>query len=523
MVKFISAAEAVALIKDGDSVGFGGFSAFGCPEEIYKEIERSYAETGHPKGITAISGISAGNGVPGGCGFSHLTADGLLATIISSNITMPPEIGPLVGANKIACFILPLGVIGHIFRSMAGKKPGVLTHVGLHTFADPRMEGCKGNQKAIDSGREVVKVLNIDGKDYLLYGALPMDICFIRATYADEDGNISMEEEALRAEQQEMAAAVHNNGGVVVVQVKDVVRSGSLNARNVAIHKKFVDFVVKASPENSRQSYAHPEIDVRPEFLGVKKLPLSSIAPMKLNVRKVVARRGAMELIPDAMVNLGIGIADGVANVANEEGIASRMTLSIESGTMGGVPAGGADLGACVTPDAIYNIADNMDFYDGGGLDLAFVSAAEIDAHGNVNVSKFGSRVTGPGGFINICQNTPTVCFLGTFTVGKANIEVGGGQLRIKEDSTGIKFKNQVEQITFSAQYAMESGQNILYITERAVFKLTDKGLMLIEIAPGVELQKDILDKMEFMPIIPDDLKLMDSRIFTDKKMGLYF
>ena len=502
-------------------MGFGGFSAFGCPEEIYKAIEESYAQTGHPKGLTVVSGVSAGNLVPGGCGFSHLKADGLLSTIISSNITMPPEIGPLVGENKIGCFILPLGVIGHIFRAMAGHKPGVLTHVGLHTFADPRLEGCRGNQKAADSGMEVVRVLTIDGKDYLFYLPIPMDICFIRGSYADESGNISMEEEALRAEQQEMAAAVHNNGGIVVVQVKDIVCDGSLKPRDVAIHKKFVDYVVKAAPENSRQSYAHPEIDFRPEFLGTKRIPQNSIPPMKLNVRKLVARRGAMELIPNAMVNLGIGIADGVAQVANEEGIANQLTLSIESGTMGGVPAGGADLGACICPDAIYNIADNMDFYDGGGLDLAFVSAAQIDEEGNVNVSKFGTRVTGPGGFINICQNTPTVCFLGTFTVGKSNIEIDDGNLRIVEDGKGIKFKKKVEQVTFSARYAMEAGQNVLYITERAVFQLTPEGLKLIEIAPGVDLQHDILDKMEFTPLISNQLVLMDERIFKDEKMGL--
>lgn len=526
MVKFISAEEAIDLIQDGANVGFSGFSAFGCPEGICRALGKSYSETGHPKNLTVVSGVSTGNLQPenaGGCGFSHLTADGLLSTIITSNVTMAPEMGPLVGGNKIGCFIIPLGVISHIFRAMAGKKPGVLTHVGLHTFADPRLEGCKGNQKAVDSGREVVRLISIDGKDYLLYLPLPMDICFIRGTYADEDGNISMEEEALLTDQREMATAVHNNGGIVVVQVKDIVRRGSLDSRKVAIHKSCVDYVVKASAESNIQCYAWPDIPVQHELLGVKKVPLGSIPPMKLNARKVIARRAAMELIPDAMVNLGIGIADGVASVANEEGIADRMTLSIESGAMGGVPTGGAGLGACVNPDAVYSMADNMDLYDGGGLDLAYLSAAEVDAQGNVNVSKFGSRITGPGGFINISQNTPTVCFLGTFTVGKSKLEIGNGKLIILEDGSGIKFRKQVDQITFSARYAQESGQNILYITERAVFRLTQNGLLLTEIAPGIDLQRDILDKMEFLPQISDDLKTMDARIFTDSPMGLHF
>lgn len=514
MAKIISAQEAVALVRDGATVGIGGFGGFAGADEILAAMGARFRESGSPKGLTLVAGICPGSMATGGVGLSLIADDGLVKTVIAAHNAQPREISKAIGENRIAGFMLPLGVHGHLLRALAGKKPGVITHVGLHTFADPREEGCMVNELARKEGRTIVELCQMGGKEYLFYKATPMDICLIRGTYADEDGNISLEQEALLGEQLEMAMAVHNNGGIVVVQVQDIVKCGSLRLKNVHIHRSLVDYVVKASPEHHRQGYDTPEY--RPYLTGETRIPVESIPPMKLSPRKVIGRRGAMELRPNTMVNLGIGMPDGVAAVAAEEGISDRATLAVEGG-----PVGGVGLGACINPEAVYRITDNFDWYDGGGLNMAFLGAAQIDKEGNVNVSRFGTRCPGPGGFINITQNTPEVYFMGTFTAGKMDCEIADGALKIVEDAPGIKFVEKVEQITFSAQYARETGQKVTFITERAVFALTDKGLTLTEIAPGVDLERDILSKMEFYPHISEHLKQMDPRIFRPEPMGL--
>lgn len=521
-MKVLTAQEAVALIKNGAAVGIGGFGGWSGPDVLMREMARQFDETNSPRDLTIVAGVAPGDLKEDGWGLSALRAPGIIDTIIAAHIGMPPAIGSAVGTNQIAGYTIPLGVYGHLLRAMAGNKPGVLTHVGLHTFADPRQEGCRANQRAKDQGREIVALVQVDGREYLFYKTFPIDICLLRATYADEDGNISAEEEALISEQLEMATAVHNQGGIVIVQVRDIVQRGSLHARNVLIHHKFVDYVVKADPAEHPQGYDFPDW-FRPQLNGGLRVPASALPIMPLTPRKVIGRRGAMELTAGALINLGIGMPDGVASVANEEGLAAQTTLAIEGGTIGGVPVGGVGLGACANPEAIYHITDNFDMYDGGGLDMAFLGLAELDAAGNVNVSKFGTRCTGPGGFINISQNTKKICFMGTFTAGKMDVRVEDGQLHIYRDGSGIKFRKQVQQVTFSARYAMETGQTVLYITDRAVFVLTEHGLLLTEIAPGVDLQRDILDKMEFAPMIASELKRMDPRLFRAEKMGLHF
>lgn len=523
MAKIITASEAGALIRDDMRIGVSGFGGWSAPDEILREIGGRHRETGSPCNLTVYAGVTPGDMTEDGYGMNTLGGEGLISTLVAAQTGLAPKVFRALGQNKIAGYCLPLGVIGHLFEAMAGKKPGVLTHVGLNTYCDPRLDGCKMNDAAKAQDWQIVSCMEVEGKEYLFYHSLPpMDACIIYATYADEDGNISFDELPFISEQPEMAHAAHNNGGTVIVQVKEIVQRGTLNPRNVLIHSSCVDYVVKAKPEYHPQGYQTPD-RLRLELTGALRVPLNALAPMKMNVRKVIGRRGAMELTPNALVNLGIGLPDGVAAVANEEGIAAQTTLAVETGTFGGVPVGGVGMGAAVNPDALYRITDTFDLYDGGCLDMTCLGMAEVDWRGNVNVSKFAGRVIGPGGFINISQNTPKVCFLATFTAGKTEIEVGDGVLSIVKDADGVKFKKHVEQITFSAEYALKTGQDVYYITERAVFRLMEQGLTLVEIAPGVDLEQDILAHMEFRPAISKQLKVMDDRIFRAEKMYLHF
>ena len=398
----------------------------------------------------------------------------------------------------------------------------MITRVGLGTFVDPRNEGCKANGRAREQNREVVQRIELNGEEYLFYPSFPLDICFLRGTYADEDGNISVEHEGLTGTELEIAAAVHNCGGTVVVQVEDVVQRGTIHPRKVRIHSTLVDYVVK-SPSAALHMQNYAGMAYQPSLTGETRCPVSAITPMKMGIRKVIARRGAMELKPGCVINLGIGIPSGVGAVANEEGIAGQTTLSLESGPIGGVPVEGVGFAGSMNPEVINSLCDTFDLYDGGFLDMTFLGAAEIDREGNVNVSRFGPRCPGPGGFINISQNTPKVFFMGGFTAGKSQIEVKGGHLNIVQDGPGVKFIDKVQQITFSAGYARKTGQEVTYITERAVFKLVEGGIMLTEIAPGADLERDIPSHMEFRPLLADEIKTMDARIFREEKMGLRF
>lgn len=518
-MKIITRREAAALVKDGITLGVGGFGAHSSPDELLLGIEERYAQEGHPKGITVLSGICTGNNKFDDIGHNRLGADGLVDTLIAGHYKNSARMAQLVSENSIAGYTLPLGVVVNLISAAAGGRPGVLTRVGLHTFVDPRVEGCAINEKARAQHRELVSVLELDGKEYLYYRVVPMDACVIRGTYSDEDGNISLVHEDIHESQLQMAEAVHSNGGIVIVQVEAVLKSGSIPAREVAINHSLVDYVVVASPENHRQNYAVDRY--HPEYTGEVRIPAGDIPVMPLNMRKVIARRGAMELDHGGVINLGIGIPSGVGSVANEEGISDSVLLSLESGPLGGVPTEGVGFGCAVNPENIYAIADNFNFYDGGGLDAAFLGLAQVDEAGNVNVSRFGTNCAGPGGFINITQSTKNVCFLGGFMASKPKLDLSSGALNILEEGSGVKFVKHVEQITFSAQFARETGQNILYITERAVFKLVENGIELIEIAPGVDLERDVLAHMEFKPLISPDLRLMDARLFRSEKMGL--
>lgn len=513
----ITAQDAAKMVKSGCTIAFGGFGAYCGPDALLDALGRRYRETGQPTNLTSLSGISCGDNSMNDVGMNRIAAEGLLGTVIAGHLGNPPKLSELAARNQVAAYTLPLGVIMNLYRAIAAHKPGVLTTVGLGTYADPREEGCKINDKARAQGRDVVRLVNVGGSDYLFYPSFPIDICFIRGTYADEDGNISIEHDAITGSELEIAAATHNSGGTVIVQVEQVLERRSMLARSVRIHHSLVDYVVVAPPHLTRQGYASDQY--RPELSGEVRCPANALEPMPLSVRKIIARRAAMELVPNCVINLGIGLPSGVGSVANEEGIPGL--LSLESGPIGGVPVEGVGFGACVNPEAINSVCDTFDLYDGGLLNMTFLGAAEIDRKGNVNVSKFGTRCTGPGGFIDISQNTPRVYFLSTFTAGKCDFDLSGGLLTIKKDGNGAKFVAQVQQITFSADYARRTGQEVFYITERAVFKLVTDGIMLTEIAPGVDLQRDILDRMGFCPQISPELKTMNPRLFLPQKMEL--
>jgi propionate CoA-transferase len=513
--KIVSAEDAVRIIQNGDTVVFGGFAGIGAAEEIAAALECYYLRTRNPRDLTLMFAVATGPGDDSPKGLNHLAHEGLLGRIIGGHWGLAPGIQRLAVENKVVAYNLPQGIISHMYRNVASGKAGIFSQVGLGTFVDPRNGGGRLNERTT---QPIVRLMEIAGEEYLFYDALPINVAVIRGTTADTDGNITMEKEALTLESLSIAMAARNSGGLVIVQVERMARAGALNSRQVKIPGILVDCVVVACPENHWQTFGEP---YNPAFSGEIQIPTRDIPSMEMSARKIIARRAAFEIKPNCVVNLGIGIPEGVASVANEEQILDFMTLTAEPGVIGGLPAGGINFGAAINATALIDQPYQFDFYNGGGVDVAFLGMAEADAQGNVNVSRFGVRLAGAGGFINISQNSKKVVFMGTFTAGGIDYEIAGGRLVIKKEGRLRKFVEKVQHITFSGPYSAKSRRKILYITERCVFELGPDGPVLVEIAPGLDLQRDILDMMDFKPVIREPLKVMDERIFMPQRMAL--
>lgn len=510
--KVIPVEDAVSVLQDGEVLATSGYGGHGMPEQLLVALEARFLATGRPRDLTLIHATGQGDGRDKG--LNLLAHDGLLRRVIGGYFGLTPKIGRLVQDEKIQAYNLPEGVITNLYRDIAAGKPGTVSRVGLGTFVDPRLEGGKLNRATVE---DLVEVITINGAEYLFYKALPINVAFIRGTTADPDGNITMEKEALQLETLALAMAARNSRGYVICQVERVAAEGSLDARHVRLPGVLVDAVVVAEPRHHTQTYGTA---YNPALSGEVRIPMKTVPPLPLDDKKVMARRAAMELLPNSVVNLGIGLPDTVGRVAGEEKIFDLMTLTVDPGVMGGVPAGGEDFGAAINYQALIDHCSQFDFIDGGGLDCAFLGFAECDRLGNVNASRFADRIAGCGGFINITQNARKLVFMGNFTAGGAQFAVEGGRLRIIREGRTSKFVERVAQVTFNGPAAAAQGKDVLFVTERCVFRLTDRGLSLVEIAPGIEVEQDILRLLPFRPLV-EGVTAMAAGLFESKPLGL--
>lgn len=514
MAEFITAMEAAKKIPDGATIGVAGMGLSGWAEEIGCAIRDSFKETGHPCHLNLKQGSAMGDWRERGVTRLGEAGPGLITKWSGAHVGSAFTLRELAVQNKLQCHCLPQGVIVNLWREIAAGRPGLLTKVGLGTFVDPRVEGGRMNSCTTDA---LVELVEFQGEEYLFYKSFPLDVAILRGTTADENGNITFEHESVINEGLAVASAAKNSGGIVIVQVEYMTKGGTMNPKDVKIPGVLVDYVVLATDKSA--CWQAEGVYFEPAFSGQIKKPLAAIKPLPFDERKVICRRCAMEVKKGDVINLGVGMPADVSKIIAEEGMLDTVTMSTESGMVGGIPSALPNFGSAYNPEATIEHGAMFDLIDGGGLDVTCLGIGEIDKYGNNNVSKFGPRLTGPGGFINITQATPKVIFCGNF-VGKAKVQVGDGRIRIVEEGKIRKFVDQVEQITFSGQYAGKD-QEILYITERCVFRLINKKVTLIEIAPGLELKRDILPWMDFRPEIADDLKIMDPGIFTEHWGGL--
>ncbi|MER1969100.1 CoA-transferase [Castellaniella sp. GW247-6E4] len=511
-VKVMSADEAVQLIKSGSTVGFSGAGG-GIVEatELINALANRYKDSAEPKNLTILA--TTGLGDRAERGISPLAQAGLCKRAVMGHWGQSPRFAEMAERNEIEAYNYPQGVMCQMYRAVAAGQPGVLTHTGLGTFMDPRQRGAKVNDCTHE---ELVRLMEIDGKEFLFYKAIAPDVCIIRGTTADTEGYISLEDEITPLDVYAMAAAAHNSGGIVIAQVARLVKKGSLHPKQVKIPGYLVDVLVVV-PEQP-QVYCTPvNRFVSGDFIA----DTDTQEPLPLTERKLIARRALMEAEPGDIGNLGVGIADGIGNVAAEEGVIEHITLTTEHGAIGGITTQGHAFGACVNMKAVIDMPSQFEFYDGGGLDICFVSFAEIDQSGNVNVHKFNGKIMGSGGFINITQNSRKVVFCGTLKSGGIKTNVGGGRIEILHEGRFRKLVPAVDEITFSGRDAIKRGQRVMFITERAVFSMTQQGLELSEVAPGLDVERDVIAHMGFRPLIAKDLKEMDERLFGESRMGL--
>jgi propionate CoA-transferase len=511
-MQVITADQAARLLQTGDSVLISGSGAgHAVPEAVLEAIERRFLAEGLPRDLCLIHAVGIGDRASKGAArFAH---PGMLRRSITGALVDSPPLIDLALQDKIESYTLPQGVISQIMRDMAAGRPGLLTRTGLHSFVDPRHGGARQSPSARE---DLIELIEIDGQEWLRFKPFPLDVVFLRGTTADEDGNITMEHEAVPGEMISSAQAARRQRAAVVVQVKRMAKRGTLPPRQVKIPGILVDYVV-VDPEQ-RQTY-HSAYN--PSYAGELRVPTEGMRRLPFDHRKIIARRAAMELVPGAVCNLGAGISTGISAIAAEEDIIDLIVLTNEQGFIGGAPVTGPDSGAAQNYDAVVDQPYQFDFYDGGGLDVAFLSAAEVDPAGNVNVSRFGSTIVGIGGFINISQNARKVVFSGTLTAGGLQVACENGQLRIASEGRHSKFVKTIEQVCYNASFAEREGRTAVFVTERCVFRAKDGALELIEVAPGIDIQRDILDRMAFRPQISNALRPMDPRLFSPEPMRL--
>ncbi len=513
MATVLTADEAIRRIPDGATVLINPVPS----EEIFPAFARVFNATGSPKDLTVVYAAGLGPFSEERKGMNHFAYPGMVKRVIAGHVGLNYLLVKMIADNQCEAYNLPQGVMTQLYREIAAHRPGLVTEVGLGTFVDPRLDGGKLNDRTRDC-EDLVELIEIDGREMLRYKPFPVDVGIIRGTKVDVMGNLTGENEAITMENLEVAMAARNSGGIVIAQV-EAVRDKRAHPKKVTVPANLIDYVVVAQ---SRQAHPHTLfVEHDPSYTGAKVAPLKKqFESRPLDIDKVIARRGALELDKGMIVNLGVGIPMDVAAVAFEEGLLKSLTFNTEIGVFGGLPQGGLNFGPAKNPTAFVSQPQMFDFYNGGGLDVTYVGMAQVDRQGNVNVSKLGSRLIGAGGFIDITQSAKRCCFCGRFSAGELDATIERRKLYIHGD--GIpKFVDKVEQITFSGRVASRKHQDVLYVTERCVFALMPNGLILREVAPGVDIQRDIVDKMQFRPIIPDEVRTMDSVIFSKMKMGL--
>jgi Acyl CoA:acetate/3-ketoacid CoA transferase len=516
--KIMSVEQAAELVKDGDTVAASSAGIIGYPEYLAQALEKRFLETGSPKNLTVIAGC--GHSAHDERGDSRFGHAGMIKRYIASHPMTTPTLQKMIESDEIEGYSLPQGILNQLYRASAAKQPGLISKIGLGTYIDQRQRGGKLNDITKE---DIVELIRLDDEDWLFYKSLPVTVALVRATTADENGNLTIEQEALKLEILETALAAKAQGGVVIAQVKAVAKYGTLNAKDVVVPGELVDAVVIA--DNPEETHRQTKKTVYSPYLsGELKIPIDHVdyPDGPLSAEDIICRRALFELYPGAVVNVGVGIGAGLGRQADIEGLREKIVFTLELGIFGGTPTPMPDFGAAINAEAYIAHPTMFDFYHGGGLDLAFLGTAQVDKGGNVNVSCIAGHPSGQGGFIDISQTSKKVVFVTFFKTKKFEAMIENGQLKIIREGDIPKFVDQVDQITFNGSMAMESDQEIVYITERAVFKLTNEGLVLTETAPGVRLQEDIIDQMGFVPIISPSLKTMDERIFMPGRMGVF-
>ncbi len=511
---FATAREAVAaIVKDGDVIALAGSSNSCTAKELSYAVEEVFLETGHPRDLTLVTTSAPLEGMDM---YAH---EGLTSRVIAGHYANNDKLKEFIADNKCASWNLPQGIVNLLYRSEGAGDNGLLSKIGLGTFVDPRQQGAKTNGAAQE---ELVEVQEFRGEEYLWYKPLHPTVAFIRGTAADEKGNVSLSDEMYWIDAISVAKATKANGGKVIVQVRDYVQANSMTAHEIQIPGILVDAIV--TTKDPEQFHRLTPGTLFSEYLiGKKKMPETLIQskPRRLDERKIIGRRAAMEVEPGMVVNIGFGMPEVASSVLTEEGIAEEVTLAVEHGLIGGVAAPGERFAVHVNYDAMVDAPSQFDFFHVGGLDISLLGNAQTDRTGNVNVHKFGRLPTGIGGFIDIVTTTKKIVFCGTFTAKGLREHVEDGKLVIDTEGSIHKFIADLAEISFNAAYSLKNGCKVLYVTERAVFELTEQGLVLTEYAPGIDLEKDILGQMDFKPLISPALKEMDSRIFADRPMGL--